>query len=123
MAMHRFSWTFPAGRPGAQLLLLRVAAATTLAAQVGLAEVSPRAAVAALLASAALVIGFLTPVGGALAVVYESAAYVLARPLASGDIPSACCQLWVAVTVVAIAMLGPGAFSIDARLFGSRSSK
>lgn len=75
----------------------------------------------AITAGALLGIGFLTPCAGALVVVGCAA---LAQPwlpmLASEDSPERRTALFVGAVAAAIVPLGPGAFSLDARLFGRR---
>jgi uncharacterized membrane protein YphA (DoxX/SURF4 family) len=58
---------------------------------------------------ASLLVGFLTPVlGGAAALIGVGIA---------GGTPA---SIFVALVAVAVVLLGPGAFSLDARLFGRR---
>ena len=99
--MQRFFSSFPAGRAGAGLLLLRVAAAASLIidARSWPIAVSSLAVAVALL----MLVGFVTPIAGSLA----AAAGVYGDP-------------YLFVIAAAIVLLGPGAFSIDARLFGRR---
>ncbi len=109
--MQRFFSSFPSGRPGIGLLLLRLGASVYLVQQsrlffdgswpmfsIGLLAI----ACAALLAA-----GLLTPVAGALG--------MLAVVFADG--PS---YAYLIVVAVAVVLLGPGAYSVDARLFGRR---
>jgi uncharacterized membrane protein YphA (DoxX/SURF4 family) len=62
----------------------------------------------------ALCVGFLTPLTSMLCVVVELTAWYLA-----GGVPQAS-QVCAVVVAVALAMLGPGGYSVDARLFGRR---
>ncbi len=69
------------------------------------------------LAGIALVIGALTPIA-----VAPAALALLARVFALGvpyeaDGP---CGAWALVVALAVGLLGPGAYSVDARLFGRR---
>ncbi|HEX7828066.1 MAG TPA: hypothetical protein VF787_00340 [Thermoanaerobaculia bacterium] len=110
--MQRFFSAFPDGSPGAGLLLLRVAAGFALLMRGFALFVAHDAtagaiaiAVLALMAGVSLLAGFMTPIAGAIAVI----ASVNTTPLIDTAIISA-----------ALILLGPGAFSIDARLFGRR---
>jgi uncharacterized membrane protein YphA (DoxX/SURF4 family) len=75
----------------------------------------------AITAGALLGIGFLTPCAGALVVLGCAG---LAQPwlplLASEDSPGGRAALFVGAVAAALVPLGPGAFSLDARLFGRR---
>lgn len=115
--MRRLFSTFASGAPGVGLLLLRLACATTLLAHAiaallraqgfpGLALQVPSAALGVL-----LVAGLWTPVAAVLA-----AADAL---LVGFSIPAGY-QTWLlpAAVAAALALLGPGAWSLDAKLFG-----
>jgi uncharacterized membrane protein YphA (DoxX/SURF4 family) len=127
MQLHRLFSAFPAGLPGVGLLLLRLVAAATLGGHGILCLLSSdRITVAALVSTAllllsgvGLLIGFLTPILSLLAgieslgIAYSWFPFQLLNPFES--------KLALAPVVaisVAIALLGPGAFSLDARLFG-----
>lgn len=117
---------FPSGLAGVALLVLRVVVGVSAAVEAGyfLAGVhgpmSQVAAVAGALAGLSLVSGFMTPVvciliateGVALLLAFDSTALRLF------DSRMALFEFVVMATVLAI--LGPGATSIDARLFGLR---
>jgi uncharacterized membrane protein YphA (DoxX/SURF4 family) len=72
------------------------------------------AAIAAVISGMSLVAGFLTPIGSVLVLV--------------GALAAALANLWqnaltpmlIAVLALTVLLLGPGAFSFDARLFGRR---
>ena len=73
----------------------------------------------ALLAGALMVIGLATPIAAFVAML-EAAGILFSSVPASGLNPyaSKVCCLLVTVSSAAVVLLGPGAFSIDARLFG-----
>nr|WP_298722787.1 hypothetical protein [uncultured Steroidobacter sp.] len=105
---------FPSGRAGIALLVLRmsVAAALLLGAVVGSHALLWTAASGSL--AALLFAGFATPLcAGICSVVAGMVAF-----RATGD--SALCPTLFALTSLALALLGPGAYSLDARLFGRR---
>lgn len=110
--MQRLFSSFPAGRPGIGLLLLRLAASIYLIVQSrlyfdggGWQTIS--IGLIAIISAALLAAGFLTPVAAALS--------VLSALFADG--PG---HAYLIVVSVAVFLLGPGAYSIDARLFGRR---
>ena len=114
--MQRLYSTFPCGFPGAGLLLLRGLVAIRLIHFGYLAAASPAPFIAELVSAGAailLVIGLWTPIAG---VAIAVAQFVLAfsRP----DDPWTSIQF--GVLGAAIAMLGPGGCSVDARLFGRK---
>jgi putative oxidoreductase len=114
--VQRLFSTFPDGLPGAGLVLLRAAAAIPLL-YTGLLRVasSSSATLEVVAAGAAilLLIGLWTPLAGALIAVAELGLAVL-HPA----------QSWMYVQFAtmgaALAMLGPGGCSLDARLFGRK---
>ena len=114
--MQRLFSTFPCGLPGAGLVLLRAAAALPLvyAGLLSVASSSP-VLVEVVTAGAAilLLIGLWTPLAGALIAVVELGLAVLhpAEPWM---------HLHFATMGAALAMLGPGGCSLDARLFGRK---
>ncbi len=117
--MQRLFSTFPEGWPGAGLVFLRAATAIPLIHE-GIAGL-PTAAMPALFAlrlvysgaAALALLGLWTPVAGVLMAVTELC-LVFSKV---GDSPM---HSVLAVVGVAIAMLGPGAWSLDARLFGRK---
>lgn len=115
--VRRLFSTFAPGAPGIGLLLLRLVCGLILVAHVitelqrtaGIFEVSfqvPTAALAVL-----LIAGLWTPVAGALAAL---------DALLIGFSDPAGYRYWLLVAAVAaaLALLGPGAWSLDAKLFG-----
>jgi len=114
--MQRLFSIFPSGWPGVALLLLRgsVALAVLLPAY-GHDQALPGLALLALiLLSATLCAGFLTPVVAVLAAAVHLAA---ALSVSMGNDGA---TVVVIVDALALALLGPGAYSIDARRFGRR---
>jgi uncharacterized membrane protein YphA (DoxX/SURF4 family) len=127
--LQRLFSTFPGGKPGGGLLLLRVAAGITamrmgifyFSAAAGASVASWSLGFVLIASGAALTIGFLTPFAALLA-------GLCFLGIAAGWLPAASWALSdarvVAVAVIvtssAIALLGPGAFSLDGRLFGRR---
>jgi hypothetical protein len=111
--MHRvqrlFS-SFPTGRTGIGLLLLRLAAGFFLVLHSRSAFEGTWTAIAigsvAVSSAILLAAGFLTPIAGVLG--------VAAALLGGGPV---CGDLAIAASLV---LVGPGAYSVDARLFGRR---
>ena len=116
--MQRLFSTFPEGWPGFGLIFLR-AVALVPSIQYGIAGLftAPLPALAANLvavcAAALLLVGFWTPVAGVLMAVAE-----LFLAFSHSHDP------WIHILLgalgAALAMLGPGAWSVDARLFGRK---
>ncbi len=127
--MQRLFSTFPNGSPGIGLLLLRFGVAVVLvshgAACLGGAVASARGTwaigVVSALTGAFLLVGLLTPVAGALAALASAGVFLswLPSPTPSTFGPGVAGVLPV-VVAAAIALLGPGAISVDAALFGRR---
>jgi len=127
MQLHTLFSAFPAGFPGVGLLLLRLVVASTLGGHGFLCLLSSdRVTLAVLLSTALLVlsgvflvIGFLTPILSLFAA-FECLAIVLSwfpfQLMTSFE--SKLALVPIIVIASAIALLGPGAFSLDARLFG-----
>jgi len=110
---------FPRGGPGFALLLLRISVAAifliSVAKRFGVSS-APLIFAGSLLVSFCLVIGFLTPY---LSVVTGAAgiAFLLFSPHSAHLL-----HLCSVVDASVLALLGPGAYSVDARLFGLRVS-
>jgi uncharacterized membrane protein YphA (DoxX/SURF4 family) len=110
---------FPNGWPGRGLLLLRVVVAVILihdgiAALMGVPQREPIALqVIAAIAGIFLLVGLWTPFGGAILALSE-----ILIALAGTDHPRG--TILIATLGIALAALGPGALSIDARLFGRK---
>jgi len=121
--VQRLFSTFAGGWPGAGLLLLRLLTGTTLIYS-GLSEIregSPPLCVAlqavGVAAGIALLVGFFTPVAGLLATFAKAWITIWRFSSHSGDPWMALIQ---AILAVVLAMIGPGAWSIDARRFGRK---
>lgn len=127
--MHRLYSDFPLALPGFGLLLLRVALAALLLTDgttrtlTALAAITPGLGalshgLALLVLGLPVALGFLTPI------VHVTVAIVETLSLAAGSVMFGD-GWWQApllriVIALAIAMIGPGAYSIDRRLFGRR---
>jgi putative oxidoreductase len=117
--VQRLFSTFPEGWPGTGLLFLRAVTAIPLAqhgiAGVVMATLSPAVMLQLVAAGAAalLLVGLWTPIAGVLMAVAELG-LVFSRP---AD-PSM--HILLAALGASLAMLGPGAWSVDARLFGRK---
>lgn len=122
--MRRVYSSFPSGLPGIGLLLLRLTLGTVGAIESGLLlkhDGRLLADVAAVVSGAAavlLVAGLLTPVAGVW-LALNAAALWLAGDGASPRLDHSMALLRVG-SCLAAALLGPGAYSADARLFGRR---
>ena len=114
--MQRLFSMFPNGWPGTGLLLLRIASGALLIRHAVIAPHSLAIQPLEAVAGALLIAGLWTPVAGALVAVYESWAAIEA--MAAADDPSRAVLL--ATIGAALAMLGPGATSLDNQLFGRK---
>jgi uncharacterized membrane protein YphA (DoxX/SURF4 family) len=117
--VQRLFSTFPEGWPGTGLVFLR-AVAGILAVQHGIAGLltapQPTLVTLQLVAAAAaalVMVGFWTPVAGGLMAVAE-----LCLAFSHASDPSI--HIVLGALGAALAMLGPGAWSVDARLFGRK---
>jgi uncharacterized membrane protein YphA (DoxX/SURF4 family) len=126
--LRRLFFAFPGGLPGVALLLLRAVFGIAVMVQGGfyLGESHPTAAIRwtglmAVAAGALLVIGFLTPIAGAL---LGLSALVVAISPSAGSAPfvfdSKTALIFALTILLTLIGLGPGAFSLDARVFGRR---
>lgn len=127
--LQRLFSTFPGGWPGVGLLLLRAAVGITAVIQGGVyltngGSPTLETWVAGLFVATAgisLLIGFLTPLSGALVAL---ATLCIARswfPLPAPNLFSTPLPAVLVIVVsTAVALLGPGALSVDCRLFGRR---
>jgi uncharacterized membrane protein YphA (DoxX/SURF4 family) len=123
-ALQRLFSTFPDGWPGFGLLTLRLGIGIALiyfGATSLLVEIPAPITVAQNLITAAagvfLLAGLWTPIMGALVALDQI--WIAVSPQSSGR-DGKWVYLFLAVLSASVAMLGPGAWSIDARLFGRR---
>jgi putative oxidoreductase len=117
--LQRLFSTFPEGWPGIGLVFLRAVAAIP-PIQHGIAELltaqTPTLIILQLAGAAAatlLLLGFWTPVAGVLMAVAE-----LCLAFSHSSDPSL--HILLGALAAGLAMLGPGAWSVDARLFGRK---
>jgi uncharacterized membrane protein YphA (DoxX/SURF4 family) len=128
MALQRTFSGFPSGCPGFALLLLRFGVGGTSGLQSAFLIAathhtvgSTLAAVLTTITSLALVVGLMTPI--ATAVLCLAGIVVMIDSGIVGYMPlfeSAFSRLEFIVMSAALICLGPGAFSLDARLYGRR---
>jgi putative oxidoreductase len=117
--LQRLYSTFPNGRPGIGLLLLRLAAGGCLIAErvSMMLPVPPsplwEAQTTLIFVGVCVGLGFWTPVMGAL----EAAAELLMAFSRPAEYET---HVLLAVLALSLVMLGPGAWSIDALLFGRK---
>jgi len=118
MSVQRLFSMFPPGAPGTGLLLLRTNVAATFALTVAnrtdLSSIQLIFVVATLIA-VALTIGFLTPY-----LSFMVCVYTLVNFFGGASRLDELVLASLFLSAAALALLGPGAYSVDARLFGRR---
>jgi uncharacterized membrane protein YphA (DoxX/SURF4 family) len=120
--------SFPSGGAGAALLVLRlfVGASATLEAGLTIASnhtlaMSTVAAASVAIAGLALIIGFLTPIASVLICLVGAGIMAMSIPSAALLLFNSRMSAFEFVLMSAVlVILGPGAISLDARLFGRR---
>ena len=116
--MQRLFSTFPEGWPGTGLIFLRAVTAIPLV-QFGAGSspltfsLSATLQLLAAACSALLILGLWTPIAGVMMAFSELS--LLFFPISGASM-----HLVLAALGTALAMLGPGAWSVDARLFGRK---
>jgi uncharacterized membrane protein YphA (DoxX/SURF4 family) len=115
--VHRLFSMFPTGREGIALLILRISLATMLIVNgfPHLEPISPRWGFACLVILAVpLCLGLLTPVLSGVCCLISLAT------LWTGSGSAPLYLILLILNATALAILGPGAYSLDARMFGRR---
>ena len=127
--LQRLFSTFPGGWPGLGLLLLRLTVGLTTAAEGISYFVAPRAFnpgmwivyLVEIATGFFLIIGFLTPIASIFAAAGNViVAFTVFSAVSASLIDVKLKTLDAIVVAMAIAFLGPGAFSLDAYFFGRR---
>lgn len=127
--MQRSFSTFPSGWPGAGLLLLRLTVGTTSLVEGFYSLTTPEpptwglriASGLAIISGLALLIGLFTPpVAALISAGNSAAAFLPLRTTLFYPFGSWLALAFFIAMATAIVLLGPGAFSLDARLFGRR---
>jgi putative oxidoreductase len=118
--VQRLFASFPNGWPGAGLLLLRmVGSVPVVVGGINALNVEPGSLaplwtrVIGAAGGSLLLVGFWTPIGGALQALAEG--YLAFRNGDVDRIPLIACAI-----AICLIMLGPGAWSVDARLYGRK---
>jgi putative oxidoreductase len=116
--VQRLFSTFPNSWPGAGLLILRFAAAISLVGvPIMLGDLEGTTALylrcASVVVAALLLIGLATPVAGVIDAAIQVGNMILYKHYD-------CSAMVAAALGIALAMLGPGAWALDARVFGRK---
>ena len=126
--VERFFFAFPGGWPGLGLLLARAVMGLSVLVQGGYYVRVPDATAAvwavgltAIFAAGLLLIGFLTPFAGSAVLLGALGIWLSLIPACTPTVFDSRAANVFALTILwAIIALGPGAFSVDARVFGRR---
>jgi putative oxidoreductase len=107
---------FPTGLPGLALLFLRASVAFSVVVETYAHDPSTAVwlKIAAGLIAAALSAGYMTPIAAAMAIAYQVLLWSSVGTVNSAE------AIMVSLDSLALALLGPGAYSIDGYLFGRR---
>ena len=106
---------YPAARAGVALVLLRASIASLLAMNLNYSQdLGTVATVGLYLLATALLLGIMTRLAAATCIVLEIAAAICG---VCGSMPLGICHIFDAT---ALLLMGPGALSIDAKLYGLR---
>lgn len=124
--LQRIFTSFPSGAVGAALLVLRVFVGASAILEAALALVEDHSLLSVVVAffdavaGLALILGFLTPIVSALLAAGGAAILLGLHSVVLRLLDSQMARFEFVVIAAALAILGPGATSIDARLFGRR---
>jgi uncharacterized membrane protein YphA (DoxX/SURF4 family) len=127
--LQRLFSTFPNGFPGGGLFLLRFVIALNAVAEGIFILSSPDHETAsswclgglAVVMGGSILMGFLTPICCGLAAVANVIMNLVRLPSSQAPVlATSIAHLNLAIICVALVLVGPGAFSLDARLFGRR---
>ncbi len=118
MVIQRLFSSFPDSWPGTALLLIRLCVSTAIVLHGMHSGIHADAALwiliaAAWTAAALILMGLWTPIAGSVAAVTEVAGVLAGAP-------GLLAHIFVAVIAASIVLLGPGAWSIDAYLYGRK---
>lgn len=104
---------FPAGRPGMALILLRLCLAASLFLHPGngAAGLATLTSMACCIAVSMLVLGLFTPLAAGLVILLVIAGNLRVPPMQ---------DVLLVGNALALGLIGPGAYSLDARFFGRR---
>jgi uncharacterized membrane protein YphA (DoxX/SURF4 family) len=128
ISVQRTFSSFPSGWAGAALLVSRLVVGAPATLEAGLiiarnhapAYVATIAAASVTIAGLALIIGFLTPIASAFICLIGAVIMVSIPPAALLLFNSRMAAFEFVVMSAVLVILGPGAISVDARLFGRR---